>query len=165
MTAKSPGPYSISSPSSITTFIRPLTKYARCAAWQLSVPAIGLTCCDQRQPGLKVARPTGCSARLTSWSWPVPLSKGRVSSGASRLMRISCDMATSCGRLWLVVRGCCGPDQRSCVFHGVCRAQSPFGPRSVVDADVGTSEEVGQDEPGGRGPGADGAVGDERTRS
>ena len=35
-----------------------------CAAWQLSVPAIGLTCSDQRQPGWKVARPTGAGVEV-----------------------------------------------------------------------------------------------------
>src|SRR4249919_1473969 len=36
---------------------------------------------------MKVARPTPPSFMFTSWSWPVPPSNGRVSSGESRLMR------------------------------------------------------------------------------
>src|SRR6266567_1161089 len=60
-----------------------------CGAWQLPVPAIGLTCFDHRQPGWKVARPTAPASVLTSSSLPVPSSNGRVSSGVSRLLRIS----------------------------------------------------------------------------
>src|SRR6266404_8887891 len=55
------------------------------AAWQLSVPAMGWTCLDHCQPGSKVARPTGPLSRLTSSSLPESCSKGRTSSGLSRL--------------------------------------------------------------------------------
>src|SRR6476660_2900177 len=96
MMAKSPGPYSISSPSSMTTFIRPETKYPLWAAWQLSVCAIGFTCCDHRQPGSKVARPTPPPSMLTSGSWPLPSSNGRVSSGESKLLRMRLATLTSC---------------------------------------------------------------------
>jgi hypothetical protein len=85
MVAKSPGPYAISSPSSMRTTMRPETKYPVCAAWQLSVWAMGLPCLDHCQPGWKVARPTGPPYRLTSSTIPMPSSKGRVSSGVSRL--------------------------------------------------------------------------------
>src|SRR6266571_1171428 len=59
-----------------------------CGAWQLSVCAIGLTCLDHCQPGWNVARPTGPASMLTRSSVPMPASNGRVSSGASRLLRI-----------------------------------------------------------------------------
>src|SRR5215211_2767374 len=52
-----------------------------CAAWQLSVWAIGLTCFDHFHPGLNVPRPTGPASRLTISTCPIPSSKGRVSSG------------------------------------------------------------------------------------
>ena len=41
------------------------------------------------------------------------------------------------------------------------RPAAPFGPRAVVDADVIASEQVGEGEPGGGGPAADRAVGDQ----
>src|ERR1700722_4375136 len=41
------------------------------------------------------------------------------------------------------------------------RPAAPFGPRSVGDADVIASEQVGEGEPGGGGPAADRAVGDQ----
>src|SRR6266699_2773486 len=59
-----------------------------CGAWQLSVCAMGLTCLDHCQPGWNVARPTGPASMLTRSSVPMPASNGRVSSGASRLLRI-----------------------------------------------------------------------------
>src|SRR5687767_2462816 len=58
------------------------------AAWQLSVPAMGLTCLDQRHPGSKVARPTGPPSRLTSSSFPELDSKGWTSSGLSKFTLI-----------------------------------------------------------------------------
>src|SRR3954463_9605089 len=51
--------------------------------WQLSVPAIGLTSFDQRQPGAKVPLPTGPVSRLTSSTWPFALNS-RTSSGESK---------------------------------------------------------------------------------
>src|SRR5258708_31859971 len=59
-----------------------------CAAWQLSVPAMGLTCFDHCQPGSKVARPTGAPCRLTRSRWPLLSLNGRVSSGELMLLRI-----------------------------------------------------------------------------
>src|SRR4051794_20614305 len=60
------------------------------AAWQLSVPAMGLTCLDHFHPGSKVARPTGPPSRLTNSSFPELDSNGRTSSGLSKfiLMRL-----------------------------------------------------------------------------
>src|SRR5580700_2624664 len=46
-------------------------------------------------------------------------------------------------------------------LDGRFRHPAPFGPRSVVDADVIASEQVGEGEPGGGGPAADRAVGDQ----
>src|SRR5207237_6561440 len=59
-----------------------------CAAWQLSVPAIGFTCFDHCQPGSKVARPTGAPCRLTSSRRPLLSLNGRVSSGELMLLRV-----------------------------------------------------------------------------
>src|SRR5215211_9103647 len=59
-----------------------------CAAWQLSVWAIGLTCFDHFHPGLNVPRPTGPASRLTISTCPIPSSKGRASSGESRFLRV-----------------------------------------------------------------------------
>src|SRR5437870_4695294 len=73
----------------MTTVMRPEMKYPMCAAWQLSVPAIGFTCSDHFHPGSNVARPTGPDSRFTSSSMPFPSLKGRVSSGESRLLRIN----------------------------------------------------------------------------
>src|SRR5260370_5905804 len=53
---------------------------------------MGLTCLDHCQPGSKVPRPTGPPSRLTSSSWPEPCAKGRVSSGESKLFRMSLAM-------------------------------------------------------------------------
>src|SRR5947199_3617013 len=58
-------------------------------AWQLAVPAIGLTCLDHCHPGSKVARPTGPPARLTSSSFPELSANGRTSSGLSKFILIS----------------------------------------------------------------------------
>src|SRR5260370_38130707 len=62
------------------------------AAWQVSVPAMGLTCLDHCHPGSNVARPTSAAPRLTSSSLPMPLSKSRVSSGEEMFLRIRCAM-------------------------------------------------------------------------
>src|SRR5215207_1084346 len=53
-------------------------------ARQLSVPAIGLTCSLQRQPGWAVMRPKVTPPRVTIST--VPLGKVRVSSGVSMLL-------------------------------------------------------------------------------
>src|SRR3984957_4596854 len=57
------------------------------------------------------------------------------------------------------------PGRSSALFvtglDGRPRPAAPFGPRSVVDADVIASEQVGEGEPGGGGPAADRAVGDQ----
>ena len=45
--------------------------------------------------------------------------------------------------------------------HGGSGSVAPFGPRSVVDADVVVAEQVGQHEPGGGGSAAYGAVRDD----
>src|SRR6476661_7224097 len=65
-------------------------------AWQLSVLAIGFTCSDHRHPGSNVARPTPPPSMWTSWSWPLPSSNGRVSSGESKLLRMRLATLTSC---------------------------------------------------------------------
>ena len=63
------------------------------AAWQLSVPASGLTCSDQRQPGSKVPRPTVPPERFTIATWPLP-TKGRTSSAGSKLRTSSSAMSS-----------------------------------------------------------------------
>src|SRR5919108_1961355 len=56
MIATSPGPNSISVPSSIRMRWRPETKILTWRRWQLSPPTVGLTCDDHRQPGSRVSR-------------------------------------------------------------------------------------------------------------
>src|SRR3954470_22847512 len=81
--------------------MRPESTYPTCATWQLSVPAIGLTWSDQRQPGSNVPRPIELPPTLTSSTRPMSSLNGRTSSGApncldSRLMAFSfgCDGRT-----------------------------------------------------------------------
>src|SRR5215216_4377241 len=50
---------------------------------QLSVPAMGLTCSDQRHPGSNTARPIATFGSVTRSSRPFP--NVRVSSGCSKL--------------------------------------------------------------------------------
>src|SRR5258708_40213182 len=52
----------------------------RCVASQLSVPAIGFMCSDQRQPGSHVPAIAEWSPIFTTWTSPFPDSE-RVSSG------------------------------------------------------------------------------------
>src|ERR671936_1517050 len=56
MMPTSPGPNSISVPSSIRIRWRPETKSLTWRRWQLSPPTVGLTCDDHRQPGSRVSR-------------------------------------------------------------------------------------------------------------
>ena len=53
-----PGPRSNSLPSFIRTWSLPETRYWKWGASHHSVPAIGLTSTDQRQPGSRTSRPT-----------------------------------------------------------------------------------------------------------
>ena len=46
-------------------------------------------------------------------------------------------------------------------LDGGVGVSAPFGPGAVVDADVVAAEQLGEDEPGGGRPAADGAVGDQ----
>src|SRR6266536_357415 len=80
MDAMSPGPISASVPSSCTTFIRPEMQYSRWGASHLSVPASGLMCSDQRQPGSNVPKRTGWPPTLKTPPSPMP-AKDRFSSG------------------------------------------------------------------------------------
>src|SRR5690349_15711421 len=77
----SPGPIVISSPSSGLTVIRPDRQSPVWWTWQESVPAIGLTSSDQRQPGSKTPRPRVKSPRVTTSMWPWARN-GRRSCGA-----------------------------------------------------------------------------------
>src|ERR1039457_1715016 len=81
----SPGPMSSSVPSSIRILWRPEITYPTCAAWQLSVPAIGFTWSDHFQPGWNVARPTTPPPTLTSSTPPAPCHE----TGASHPLRRS----------------------------------------------------------------------------
>jgi hypothetical protein len=79
----SPGPEVASEPSAIFTPIRPEIWYRKWAAWQSSVPAIGLTSLDHFHPGCAVKRPTVPPPTFTTSIWPC--SNFLVSSGAFRL--------------------------------------------------------------------------------
>src|SRR5215212_4053045 len=79
-------------PSSILTCMRPETTYPTCGTWQLSVPAMGLTCSDHRHPGSKTALPTTTSPRLTTSI--LPFSNERTSSGEAR--SLPCMRAGAC---------------------------------------------------------------------
>src|ERR1700758_394551 len=59
-----------------------------CSTLQESVPASGLTCCDQRQPGWKVPSPTWWPLRSTSSTCPWPSVNSRTSSGVSKRLLI-----------------------------------------------------------------------------
>src|SRR5208337_1320927 len=83
MTPTSPGPNSISVPSSILTCRRPEIMYWVCALSQLLVFAIGLTCSDHFQPGSNVARPNLTPPTVAIST--LPLGKVRVSSGEFKL--------------------------------------------------------------------------------
>src|SRR4051794_24995256 len=85
----SPGPKDSFSPPSICTVMRPDMTKPMCGAWQLSVPAIGFTCSDQRQPGLNVARPTAPLSVSTSSSCPDFPSNDRVSPDVTGIF-LSC---------------------------------------------------------------------------
>ena len=76
----SPGPVSLSVPSSITTFILPEITYIVWGAWQLEVLAIGLTHFSQLHPGSNTALPIVISPKFATSIFP--LSNVRVSSGA-----------------------------------------------------------------------------------
>src|SRR3954451_10216987 len=82
MTYASPGPISTSVPSSCLTASRPEWTTPMWRAWQLSVPATGLTHSDQRHPGSNANRPTVAPPMRTT-STRV-LSGVRVSSGESK---------------------------------------------------------------------------------
>ena len=66
MRKTSPGPYVISEPSFERTVIVPERTTPLCRVMQNSVPAIGLTSSDQRQPGSNVARPIVKSPKVTT---------------------------------------------------------------------------------------------------
>jgi hypothetical protein len=90
----SPGRAIISVPSSIRMASSPATWYWKCGAWQLSVPAIGFTSFDHRQPGWKVKRPTSAPPtwRISAW----PFGNSRVSSGVAKLLcSVSCLIGVS----------------------------------------------------------------------
>src|ERR1043165_6883230 len=76
--ATSPGPISISFPSSILMAICPEMVYTRWETSQLSVPTIGLTHSDHFQPGWKVAHMTWTPPKFRTST--LPLSTLRVSS-------------------------------------------------------------------------------------
>src|SRR3954462_11650880 len=82
MTYASPGPISTSVPSSGLTASRPEWTTPTWRAWQLSVPATGLTHSDQRHPGSNANRPT-VAAPIRTTSTCV-LSGVLVSSGESK---------------------------------------------------------------------------------
>jgi hypothetical protein len=65
--------------------MRPDRQYSRCVAWQLSVPAIGFRCSDQRQPGSNVPYRTGWPATSTTAALPLS-TNGRVSSGVATFL-------------------------------------------------------------------------------
>jgi TetR/AcrR family transcriptional repressor of nem operon len=60
----------------------PLTWYWKCGASQLSVPAIGLTSFDQRQPGSKTRRPTSPPPTRAAIEASVPEAPGRLAAYA-----------------------------------------------------------------------------------
>ena len=70
ITATSPGPMVLSLPSSMRIVIWPDTQIPVCRVWHESVPAIGLTSSDQRQPGSKVPLPMVKSPSVTTSMWP-----------------------------------------------------------------------------------------------
>src|SRR2546423_3972336 len=69
----------------MNTFMRPDTTYPRCETSHESVPAIGFTLDDQRQPGSNVPRPTVCPPICRTFACPLP-SNSRTSSGESKLL-------------------------------------------------------------------------------
>src|SRR5687768_16753819 len=126
MLIASPGPYSASLPSSMTTFIRPATTYPKCAVWQLCVFAIGFTHSDQRHPGSNVARPMTPFSSFTISS--LPLSNVRVSSGTFRLFF---SIVFAIARLLVVDQSV---DRVACeaTNHGATTYKSPIG-RALTD--------------------------------
>src|SRR5919197_6679877 len=93
MIATSPGPNSISVPSSIRMRWRPETKILTCRRWQLSPPTVGLTCDDHRQPGSRVSRakvkPPIVTESIAAFSGVL------VSSGESKLFPSSRGISAS----------------------------------------------------------------------
>src|SRR5580704_3207678 len=67
----------------MTTCSTPCTWYWKCGASHRSVPASGLTCSDQRQPGCSVSRPISAPPIRSRSS--VPRSNSRVSSEVAKL--------------------------------------------------------------------------------
>src|SRR3954453_24263326 len=82
MTYTSPGPTSASVPSSCLMASRPAWTTPTWRAWQLSVPATGLTHSDQRHPGSNVIRAAVVPAIRTTST--CVLSGVLVSSGESK---------------------------------------------------------------------------------
>src|SRR5262249_16543487 len=79
----SPGPTSPSAPSSNTTCMQPVSTEPTCGTWQLVIPAWGLTCSDQLDPGSKVVFLAERSPKVTIS--PVVVGRDRVSSDVARL--------------------------------------------------------------------------------
>src|SRR5438132_13955370 len=111
-----------------------------CSTWQESVPAIGLTFCDHRQPGSKVPRPTEWPLRSTTSTRPLPSVNSLTSSGLSNRFPTSCAILTSwplafcldCTTLGVEDRGR-RPDRRdACRCEAAHRIRSyPEEPRGV----------------------------------
>src|SRR4051794_37788210 len=94
---RSPARAISSVPSSIRIASSPLTWYWKWGASQLSVPAIGFTSFDQRQPGSSTRRPI--SAPPISRISARPFGNSRVSDGEEKLLcSVSCltNISTSC---------------------------------------------------------------------
>src|SRR5215207_9796266 len=99
MTYASPGPISTSVPSSWLTPSRPEWTTPTWRAWQLSVPATGLTHSDHRHPGSNANRPTVVAPMRTTST--CVLSGVRVSSGESKSRVSTPATAVSSPRLTL----------------------------------------------------------------
>src|ERR1700754_3653405 len=82
MTYAAPGPISTSVPSSCSMARRSEWTTPTWRAWQLSVPATGLTHSDQRHPGSNANRPTVAAPMRTTST--CVLSGDLVSSGESK---------------------------------------------------------------------------------
>ena len=82
------GPTSIEVPSDISMWRRPATTSPKWWYSHHSVPASGLTCSDQRQPGSMTWRPMDDSPRWTSSM--LAFSTVLTSSGLSKRLRRSC---------------------------------------------------------------------------
>lgn len=104
---------------------------SRGAVWQLSVLAIGFTCCDQRQPGSNTPRPTGPESRLTICAAPLSSANGRTSSGVSSFLISSPAMRTLPSR---VVRAVVSHPCSSCNPRLILKRVLTWSKRSRGDA-------------------------------